>query len=297
MKISNSQIMSWQKCEKRFYYEHILRIKPLTYPEAMENGISGHSMMEIVFKAMLEGKDYDACVEELNPFVSELIATNPARLKVYRHVLAFLAYVFQQGWKPVYVEENMLAPVAEHEFAFTPDIIFEWTSGPKRGKQFVLDFKFTGQYWNDRQINMFQQLPKYIIYSNRLREGNMRHAGVVMLNTRAADSATGDRLFMVKWLTITPEKLRRIEEENEILIRRVAFAKLHYEPVHYLRTVDSHACMMCFFADDLCPADLEGRDTKRIIERNYERNTYFDDNYEKENNGQKDAGSPGLSSS
>lgn len=281
MKISNSQIQSFQKCEKRFYFEHILKLKPLTYPEAMEKGIFGHRMMEYFFKAMQEGKSYEDCCSAINPLIEEAQGEGAFELlKVYKHVLAFGYYAFQQEWRVVSVEESRLAPLAEydneHEYAFTTDVIFEWTVGPKRGLQFIIDFKFTGQYWNDREVNMFQQLPKYIVYTNELDGKNIRHAGIVMLNTRAPQGATGSALFLVKWIPITKEKLQRIKHENEQLVGQIAHAKKYGTPEGFFRTVDAHQCKMCFFADDLCPAELEGRPTDRIIKRNYEVNTYFD---------------------
>ena len=47
-----------------------------------------------------------------------------------------------------------------------------------------------------------------------------------------------------------------------------------------MRSSDSFTCKMCWFADDLCPTDLEGRSIDKYIKVNYEVNTYFDDLYE-----------------
>ena len=202
-------------------------------------------------------------------------------MMVYRHVIAFGAYAFQQKWKIVYSEVNSVEPtgIEDVEFAYTPDILAEFTEGPHRGYQFMLDFKFTGQYWNDREIAMYQQLPKYMIYHNKSAEKKIRHAALVMLNTRAAQTATGTNLFKVSWLPITREKLAKIEEENEALAIQIKFA---VDNDLYPRTADAYTCKMCDFADDICPAELNGRDITKMLERNYERNTYFEDNYGKE---------------
>lgn len=286
MKISNSQIQTFQKCNKRFYFEHILKLKPKSYPEAMEKGLFGHEMMEAFFKRMMEGGSYEECVEAISPLLTEKVMFTD-KVSVYRHVLAFGAWVFSQPWRPVQVEESCLVPVDselidELEFAFTIDIIFEWTMGPKKGRKFALDFKFTGQYWSERELAVAQQLPKYMIYTNKMGVHKISNIGLVMLNTRAAAGASGTGLFQLKWLQAPKIKLETIERENARLMDAVAFAKINWEPEDYLRTVDTFQCKMCIFADDLCPADLEGRETRRYIERNYELNTYFDDNYEKD---------------
>lgn len=304
MKISNSQIMSFQKCQKRFFFEHVLDLKPKEYPIPMMKGTHGHTMMQKFFECMMWGPivgydedypdipayanrpgTYEECVAAINPFLEELLQEeNSAEfMSVYRHVLAFGAMVFAKPWFPVAVELSQAYGVSEDlEYVFTPDICFEWTMGPHKGKRFLLDYKFTGQYWSVREVNMMQQLPKYVAYWNLVEELKVSQAGIIMLNTRAAAAATGTGLFKLEWIPISKKKLETVRRENEELMVQVAHAKSSFAPSDYLRTTDPHQCRLCVFADDLCPADLEGRDTSRMIERNYEINTYFKDNYETE---------------
>lgn len=298
MKVSNSMILSLQQCPKRFEYEHVYQIRPKDYPEAMQRGIEGHELMEAFFNKMKEGGTFEECVEATNLELPRFIG-RPGQA-VYRHILAFGAHVFQQGWKVVEVEQSRLYPLdvfvsrngvlEELEFAYTPDLMLEWTSGPKKGSRFMLDFKFTGQYWTDKEIGVYQQLPKYVLYWNKCNpdEKPIKHAGLVMLNTRAATGATGQNLFMVKWLNLRALKLANIERENELMALRAAEHRItgeQFEPGHparlnaFPRNVNTYGCKMCIFGEDLCPMELEGRDITKTMERNYVHNTYFDDNY------------------
>lgn len=291
MKVSNSMMQSAQKCEKRFEFEHIYKIRPKNYPEAMERGIGGHVFMEEFFLAMQAGKTYEECVEAVNLVLPQFIG-HPAQM-VYRHVLAYGAYAFQQEWKVVSVELSHLHPMGimierwgaeeELEFAFTADVIFEWTSGPRKGYKFMVDFKFTGQYWTDKELAVYQQLPKYVHYTNQMQlfDKAIKHAALVMLNTRASASATGGNLFLMKWLNVSKAKLEGVQRENEMLALQTATLRRDLESGQReaLRSVDTYGCKMCFFAEDICPMQLEGRDIQKTIERNYIHNTYFDDNY------------------
>lgn len=280
MKISNSQIGSLQTCERRFYYEHIMKIKPLDYPVAMERGIFGHDLCKAFFKAMQEGKSYEECCEAVNVVLLTGL-DNPELLKAYRLVLAYGAYAFQQPWKIIEVEQNRLHPVNEEdEFAYTPDLIFEWTEGVKRGTRGMLDFKFTGQYWTDKEINVYQQLPKYMIYYNLTSDTKVRNCGLVMLNTRAAAGATGADLFLTKWIPVDKKKLQNIKRENELMMQRVKRVKETYAEEDYLRTVNTFTCKMCFFSEQMCPMQLNGQDITRVVKYAYEENKYFDSNYE-----------------
>ena len=286
MKISNSQIISLQKCGKRFEYEHVRKLRPKEFPDAMRRGIEGHEMLEAAFKCMQDGGDYDACLAKVNELLPQYIGTSTQG--IYRHVLALVGYVFQQEWEVVSVEESRIYDTGitygeeTLKFAFTPDAIFRFTKGPNKGYEFIVDFKFTGQYWSDREINVFQQLPKYIVYTNLMENRNIRHAAIIMLNTRASVSATGRQLFMVKWLPITKEKLNQIQIENEYQMKAVARTK---DLQVFTRTADTYSCKLCIFGEDLCPMEMNGRDVTKTQERNYEVNTYFDENYSKDENG------------
>lgn len=277
MIISNSDIDQFQQCERKFYYSRVLELIPLELPMPMQIGTFGHTMMEEFFKVILAGGSYEDASLSAGQCLIDVI-DNPMMGKVYRHVLAFGAYFLNQPWKVVALEEKGSFPVTDDlEFGFTPDLIIEFTEGPLKGQQAVLDYKFTGQYWNDRELNMSQQIPKYIIYKNE-RDGTKIHRGaVVMLNTRAGVDKTGNDLFIIKWLPITKAKLATIKHENEVMMKRIEpyfSAELGDVEQEVIRTVNKNTCKMCWFADDLCPMDLNGQDTKRVIARNYKKNDY-----------------------
>jgi hypothetical protein len=284
MIVSHSNMKSHQKCEIKFYFDVKLNLRPKTWPEPVEKGIFGHDLMEEYFKARLQGASYDEAAALTTAFLGDALTANPTNLillqsaSVLKHVLAFGAYVDNQPWKILDVENNQTWPVDEDaDFGFTPDLILEWTEGTKRGVPFVLDYKFTGQYWNDRQINTVQQMLKYLIYYNKKNGTKMRHAGVVMLNTRANSNDTGNKLFLLKWLPVSKEKLANIERENEILVRRLE-PYFHMTPEEYkaqaVHTTDENACKTCWYADDVCPQDMNGQDITRTIEANYVVNDY-----------------------
>lgn len=285
MIVSHSNMKSHDKCKMRFYFDVKLNLRPKVWPEPIQKGFLGHDMMEVFFNTRLQGGSYEDAAAAVTAFLQEKIMADPQNLvllegsKLLRHVLAFGAYVDNQPWKILETEANDNWQIDdEREFGFTPDLILEWTEGPKKGLPFVLDYKFTGQYWNDRQINTVQQMPKYLIYYNKRHGTKMRHVGIVMLNTRADAKATGNQLFLLKWVPITKEKLARIEYENELNVKEIEpllrmSAEEYYETVAR-RTTDELTCKTCFYADDLCPMDLNGQDLTKAIEANYQENDY-----------------------
>lgn len=279
MIVSHSNLKTLNDCDYKFYFGVKLNLAPKEWPDPIQRGFVGHEFMEQAFNYILQGANYDEVVEQLNIYLEEFITTKPHFMRftdVYRQVLAFVNYFFQQPWKVVATEVNSNWPIDENAtFGFTPDLILEWTAGVKKGTPFVLDYKFTAQFWNDNQINLVQQMLKYLIYYNKIHGTKMRHAGVVMLNTRA-NRSDNSNLFLLKWLPVSKTKLAQIERENEILVKR-AEPYFRMTPEEFkaqaVRTPNEFHCKGCFFAE-ICNLDLNGLDTKNAIKSKFIVNDY-----------------------
>lgn len=295
--ISNSNIESFQKCNRMFYYAVVLGLRPRVLPDFIKRGSFGHACMEVGFQTIMDGgSDQDASEAIAAGPLRELMESGdpdaPEMMKVYRHVITFISWSQSDevAWRPVALEDvgmwnltkNIEGNKELHEedllFAYTPDLIIEFTRGLYKGQHAVLDYKFLGQYMRDVALNMAQQIPKYIIYRNKSHtDFKIRRGAFVQLNTRATPDATGHKLFLVKWIEPNKQRLARIEHENEQWVKRVAEAKDNWTPDQFLRTVNKDVCDRCFFGPELCPAEFDGKPettVQKIIQRDYVKNEY-----------------------
>ena len=296
MIISGSDIETAQKCERMYYYARVLKLRPRDLPIFLRRGSFGHELMEAGFQAIIDGGTVEEATQAAAVPLEKLLASGDPDtaelMKVYRHVITFIAWTQSDevAWKPVALEDVMLwdmgkkTAVVKSEitpedlvYAFTPDLIIEFTKGPYKGQHAILDYKFLGQYMTAEALDMSQQILKYIIYRNKIKtDFKIRRGAFVQLNTRADATATGHKLFLVKWQEPTKQRLERIEYENEQLVERTA--NLHGKrPDEFLRTTNKNVCDRCFFAGDLCPAEFDGKPqatVDKIIEREYVTNTY-----------------------
>lgn len=300
MIISGSNIETAQKCERMYYYAVVLKLSPRELPIFLKRGSFGHEMMEYGFRAIMEGGTVEEATQAAAiPLERMLASDDPDKaemMKVYRHVITFISWTQspEVAWKPVAIEDVLMwdltlkRPTSKEEitlaeqfdnlvYAFTPDLIIEFTRGPYKGQHAILDYKFLGQYMTAEALDMSQQILKYIIYRNKIKtDFKIRRGAFVQLNTRADATATGHKLFLVKWQEPTKHRLERIEYENEQLVERTA--NLHGKrPDEFLRTTNKNVCDRCFFAGDLCPAEFDGKPqatVDKIIQREYVTNTY-----------------------
>lgn len=297
--ISNSNIETFQKCERMFYYAVVKGLRPRVLPDFIKRGSFGHECMEVGFQTIMDGgspEDASQVIAE-GPLMKLMESGDPdtaEMMKVYRHVITFISWTQSDevAWRPVALEdvgmwnftrETHIVDKADLDdseliFAYTPDLIIEFTRGLYKGQHAVLDYKFLGQYMSDVAINMAQQIPKYIIYRNKTHtDFKIRRGAFVQLNTRATPDATGHKLFLVKWIEPNKHRLSRIEYENEQNVKQLAHAKQNYTPEQYLRTVNKDVCNRCFFANDLCPAEFDGKSPEviqKIMDREYVKNEY-----------------------
>lgn len=288
--ISNSDIETSQKCERMYYYSRIMRIQPKLLPPFIRRGSFGHTMLEEGFKVTLAGGTVeDAMQAAAVPLTTLMNSDDPHKsemMPVYRHVCAFLSYVYSDKapWRPVALEDVGLWNVTKQEeyhkdgldtpdyiFAYTPDLVIEFTNGIYKGQHAVLDYKFLSQYMTEAVINMAQQIPKYIIYRNKKHtDFKIRRGAFVQFNTRASATDSGHKLFLIKWIEPTKAAFEQIEKDNEVLVERVA--KLH-QGDSFIRTVNKDVCGRCFF-QEICAMERDGKDITRTVERNFVTNTY-----------------------
>lgn len=295
--ISNSNIETFQKCQRMYYYAVVQGLRPRVLPDFLKRGSFGHDCMETGFEVIMNGgtvEDASQVIAE-GPLQNLMNSGDPdtaAMMKVYRHVITFITWTQtdEVGWRPVALEdvgmwdistkqatdkETTIANPDNYVFAYTPDLIIEFTKGLYKGQHAVLDYKFIGQYMTDVAINMAQQIPKYIIYRNKTHtDFKIRRGAFVQLNTRATPDDTGHKLFLVKWIEPNKHRLSRIEHENEAWVRMVADARENWTSEDYLRTVNKDVCNRCFFAKDLCPAEFDGKAVDKVMEREYVKNEY-----------------------
>jgi hypothetical protein len=250
--------------------------------------------METGFQVIIDGGSAQDAAEviaagPLQNLINSDDPDAPEMMKVYRHVITFISFTQSDkvNWKPVALEDTGMWNLTNQEehikvegeklddliFAYTPDLIIEFTNGLYKGQHAVLDYKFLGQYMSEVAINMAQQIPKYIIYRNKKHtDFRIRRGAFVQLNTRATPDANGHKLFLIKWVEPNKQRLERIEYENEQWISRVA--SLYDKPQEeLLRTVNKDVCDKCFFAD-LCSTEFDGKPIDKIIQREFVRNEY-----------------------
>lgn len=276
--LSNSDIRTWQQCQMRFVFSKTLGLQKAKLDPPLRMGLTGHKILEEASKAAVLGENVNTAMAGVATEVA--LAGDPESAKVLSNDIAAWTWMMNQGWEVVEAEQPHKIEV-EHAygltFAFTPDAVMRATTGPMKGQLFVIDYKHTGQYWSDKKIRMFMQIPVYIAYLRKIEKySSLRHGGIMQINTRK-DGAANKR-FLFKWVPdINKAKLTRTEFENVEILKEIAQFRLlpvADQLVLANRTRNETVCAYCPFAEDICPMSWAGHDITSTMRHNYVENTY-----------------------
>lgn len=284
MLISNSEISTFQTCERKHYYSFREALKPDRHNISLTRGIVGHEALEAFYKAKASGQPKDRCEKDLDAALSRAIIKYPEyarELAELRTVLfRYSDHYWDEPWKILEVESLHETPLLENstvEYGLRLDLLVEVTAGIKKGQILVVDHKFVYNFFSDKEKQMNGQLAKYM--------RTLRHNGIPVRNGvlnqiryRKLKEPKPDSIFRRDPIVSTDAELDRFWEEFKRPVKRLLELTELDQETHKRNSemhIDKQTCGECAF-QPLCKLWLLGQDetsTKRLL---YKHNDYID---------------------
>lgn len=175
--VSHSEVESYLTCRRKWWYGYGLSLRRQEEGMGLALGSAGHEILDIFYQTILDGADTNRGQRKLIP-----AATKVAELK-YRELV-------EQGWEdrddrrtPLYdlifkhyipneplVMEGYTILATEQQFNLEydtenelrmPFVIDVIARSPEK-KIVIVDHKFIGRFYTDKDIELMPQIPKYI---------------------------------------------------------------------------------------------------------------------------------------
>jgi hypothetical protein len=244
----------------------------------LRSGILGHSVLEKYYLAKRAELSHDECVQEgMGVLAAYMLHPD---VEVYSIVLKrFLEYAEHyknEPFRTLDVEGTYTTPLSNGiEYALTLDLLVEYTSGEWKGKQVLIDHKWTSDYWSANAVDMLPQIPKYLHTLRKL--GSTADFGIInqIRYRKMKDGYTTDKIFRRSPVTPTPERIANIvriqEKVTHIIRQRKIFPDLWESEA--VQTIYRQQCDNCFFTIP-CQIELDGRDPRPTLDAMFEQNTY-----------------------
>lgn len=293
--ISHSEVDTFLLCKQRHYYAFGDKLddtveksglEPKEFSDALYRGIAGHKGLEHFYKTIeADGtiaEALKACVEGVQAFAMEAnpkydILTDLSVRILPNYVTQVAKDMLDAGWKVKAVEHTYRLEVPTAlgimVYPFTPDLIMR---SPEK-QNVVIDHKFLYNFYNQSEIDLLPQIPKYMAALKGL--GLPIHYGMYnMLRWRPVKDPSKEANFRQKPFEPTPERLRHAFLLQVRGMERIAKLKAGTldewaNEVDLERVQNGMICKSCSFKR-LCATEMSGGDATLMRKLDFTVNSY-----------------------
>lgn len=277
-KISNSEVSTWLVCQRQYYYSFDLALEPNSYTEALSRGLLGHEVLACYFSELKRGKDHEDAVVTARTFLSSFMHGGPYNLDLVLEMDRILTgyWAYRQGdsdWEILHVEEQFnVFFTTEFEFSMRLDLLVRDRSTQEI---ILVDHKFVYDFWNQDDLALNPQLPKYI-GALRVNGFKVDRAILNQIRYRKLKDPTPDRLYVRESYTPSNNKVvtvvrDQITASEEIVTwRNLPLEERGKKAKCILNKVVCRNCPV----KRLCADELDGGDIKYLAATEFKSRTY-----------------------
>lgn len=249
--VSYSEVVSYMKCPRAYYYHTVQNWRPITEPEAINRGSAGHVYLQEVYREYRKTGDlerskklakktcFDEKAEHFRVFSQDNI------LSASNGILMAMKY-FQQAdvYKPediLIVDEPLYLDFGDYWIGFTPDILV---------KTSLDDFKFVSKLWPQSKITRFTQTSLYRLWLDLMGYEVKRERIIFVIEHRESNNV------VVK--DVTSNEAAR--QHNMKVFDRYAreIISLQGRMSEYSTTFDVNVCNFCYY-EQPCTLQINGK--------------------------------------
>lgn len=281
--VSNSEVTCFLTCKRMYEYAFMQELAPKVTPDPLARGSVGHHFFELYWKGRMDGMNHQRAIEYgLTAFANPMENTTidvlmNAQFLVMRYMQAH-EDLYVNRWKPLGAEQQYDLPLTSSlNMTIKYDLYLE---DMQTGKKYILDYKFSYDFWSPADHDLNGQMPKYIavmqangfkvdggyleeIRSRKLGEEKSRDPKNLWRRTPYVPSIARKQSVLRQHIaaSLEIEKHRSLPPEERRLTA--------------LPVLNKHgACKYCNFKD-LCNSEIEGKtDLSVDIRTGYTQSTY-----------------------
>lgn len=283
MLISNSEVRSFQSCQRKHYYSFRERLAPKEgYSVAVTRGVAGHDALAEFYLQKQVGESKEKCLVEAMRVLDGYYVDYPdmwtefGQLK--RVLTRYADYYWDENWEPIEIErqhEMFLDNRTDLSFGMRLDLLVS-----VKGTLVLVDHKFVYNFFTDKELAMAAQLQKYLHTLNK-NGIPVKTAIVNQIRYRDLKHPDPSMVFKRSYIHSTEYERERVMNEHKKTAKLIEIYKTLDKDAHFAEThmsLDKNTCGSCAF-QPLCKSHLLGNstdDTKAVL---YKPNDYL---YDKE---------------
>lgn len=295
--VSNSEVSSFSTCELAWFFgsHPAANLRPKTQGPALTRGILGHGALEIFYKGMQKGDDFDSSAQAALSHIQDgrvkaALESDFDKVKIlnqlYKLIEGYFEYYGDDGkhWEILGVESFYKLEWEESVSVYLPmrlDAVIYQKGGKFKGEISPLDHKFTNDFWHDWKYELNSQFPLYIkaLRSTTFR-GKLppvvRRAIVNLIRTREVKEPQAHDTYLRVFPTYDKTNIEFVYANHLKVAKKISILKRMPGEVAIEKVAavwGSPNCQFCQFKS-LCITRLKGGRIESTIQADYEPSTY-----------------------
>ena len=286
--VSNSEYLTWNSCQRRYYYEYDRKLSPKAYSGALGIGVIGHELLETLFRAEMQGVEYSSVAEILQGRFMEMYS-NAGWDKESLFKANELVTIYDSAFNNVENEYgNRRIKAVEQEYfmymgnleggvrlymPFKLDVVIQY----ENGETDIWDHKFVYNFYDDQKIQLTPQFQKYLLGFEEVTGVHPNDLVINQLRTRPLKNPTRDQQFYREFVPFRPKVASRMMHDHFAAATEIQSWKddlsMNEKDWSSKRVFNPMVCNGCPFVS-ICISDLRGDNTDAIIESSYKLNEY-----------------------
>lgn len=298
--VSNTEVQSAYNCEFQWAigFHPQLKYQLKDMGKARTRGIIGHAALEIFYKGIKEGREYDKCAHEALDHIQSLRVeelkagqfADPERMEILNYLHDILDRYFDyyqedvEDWEILDVEAFFATEQTGEVDFYLPsrlDLVIYQKTGKFAGETSPVDHKFTYDFWNRPKLDLNSQMPLYILALRSARYAGkpkpvVRRAIVNQFRTRELNNPRPWDLFKREFQPYTTAKMNNVFANHMKSAVRLA----HLKRIPLEEAMDemkiafgSSACGYCDFKA-FCDITFEDGDPSNVVAALMKPNEY-----------------------
>ena len=274
-RISNSEASAYLQCERKWFYGYKENLEPVSTSTALSRGIIGHECLAAYYTVLMTEphafeKATRASDDKLAEYLSMAGSDKVMLFELETLLDRYYALARADGWTILAVEQSYDIDVND-EFGYVMrlDLLANI-----KGKNVLVDHKIIYAFYNENDLDMNCQMPKYI--------GALRHNGIqvdyailnMIRHRQKKGGNTDEETFQRVVLRPSALEIKNVMREQFKASKQVV--ALHANPDagnEVLRTMNQMTCKNCSFLR-LCKTELMGEDASEVRATSYRQNAY-----------------------
>lgn len=288
-KISNSEVATWLRCQRKYYYEFDLNLQPNVQGQALSRGVLLHEILATYYQALKDGGNHSTAMNIGRGVLMQFMGqADQFAIETVMEVDRLLAgyWAFYNGnpdWEIIEVEKQYDVPITDdYEFSMRLDLLVK---DRKTGDLAIVDHKTTYDFWQPEDVELNGQFPKYIA---ALRANGIMVNKVIInqIRTRKIKSTSPDDLYRHAICKPSQAKLTNAMKEQILASEEISKHRtLSIEVKQNIskRVLSKDICKNCDVRP-LCISEFDGGDISLMASTEFKQRDYGynSDNKDKE---------------